>query len=212
MAVGIPTGIENGMFQLGKLAIQSTVSTLGTTAIAAQAMTSVLEGFTSRPAEGIGLGMMTIVGQCIGAGRTDEAKKSISRLSGYAQIATIAVCILMALLVRPVTVLSGMEPEAAEMTVRLTWIICIVKGFLWTLAFIPAYGMRAAGDMRFSMFLSASTMWLCRVVVTNVLIRVFGFGPLGMWIGMFTDWFVRGTLYMLRFRSGRWATKKVIRT
>ena len=211
MAVGIPNGIENGMFQLGKLAIQSTVSTLGTTAIAAQAMTSVLEGFTSRPAEGIGLGMMTIVGQCIGAGRTDEARKSIGRLTGYAQIATMAACALMALLVRPITVLAGMEPDAAAMTIELTYTICIMKGLIWTCSFIPAYGMRAAGDMRFAMFVSASTMWLCRMVVATVLIRGFGFGPLGVWIGMFCDWAVRGTIYLLRFRSGRWATKKVIK-
>ena len=211
MAVGIPNGIENSMFQLGKLAIQSTVSTLGTTAIAAQAMTSVLEGFTSRPAEGIGLGMMTIVGQCIGAGRKDEARKSIGRLTGYAEIATMATCVLMALLVRPITLLAGMEPDAAAMTVQLTYIICIVKGLIWTFSFIPAYGMRAAGDMRFAMFVSASTMWLCRMVVATVLIRGFGFGPLGVWIGMFCDWGVRSIIYLLRFRSGRWATKKVIK-
>ena len=60
LTFGIPTGIENGMFQFGKLAIQSTVSTLGTTAIAAQAMTSVLEGFSSMAGVGIGLGMVTI--------------------------------------------------------------------------------------------------------------------------------------------------------
>ena len=93
----------------------------------------------------------------------------------------------------------------------MTYIICIMKALIWTLSFIPAYGMRAAGDMRFAMFVSASTMWLCRMVIATVLIRGFGFGPLGVWIGMFCDWAVRGTIYLLRFRSGRWATKRVIK-
>ena len=41
--IGVPSGIENGMFQFGKLAIQSTVSLMGTAAIAAQGMTNIIE-------------------------------------------------------------------------------------------------------------------------------------------------------------------------
>lgn len=211
MAVGVPTGIENGMFQFGKLAIQSTVSTLGTTAIAAQAMTATLEGLGSYAQIGIGLGLMTIVGQCIGAGRTDEAKKYILRLTGYGEMTTVVVCALIALLVRPVTVLAGMEAQAADLAVQLTYIICLVKPVAWPLAFIPAYGMRAAGDVRFSMLISSATMWLCRVVVAIVLIRGFGVGPIGVWIGMFSDWTARSVLYTLRLHSGRWSQKQVIR-
>ena len=73
LSLGIPNGIENAMFQFGKLAIQSTVSTLGTIAIAAQAMTNILENLNGIAAIGIGIGMMTVVGQCLGAGRKDEA-------------------------------------------------------------------------------------------------------------------------------------------
>ena len=210
MNVGMPSGVEKGLFQFGKLAIQSTVATLGTTAIAAQAMTAVLEGFTSHASEGIGLGMMTIVGQCMGAGRADEAGQNIKRLTGYAYVTTAVACAVIALLVRPITAMAGMEPEVADLTVRLTYIICSVKIFIWTSSFIPVYGLRAAGDMRFCMIVSASTMWLCRLVVATVLIRGLGFGLIGVWIGMFCDWGVRSLIYALRFRSGRWATKKVI--
>lgn len=73
LLIGIPSGIENSMFQFGKLAIQSTVSTLGTVAIAAQAMTNILENLNGIAAIGIGIGLMTVVGQCLGAGRKDEA-------------------------------------------------------------------------------------------------------------------------------------------
>ena len=74
LSVGIPAGIESGMFQFGKLAIQSSVSTLGTASIAAQAMTNILESLNGIAGIGIGLGLMTVIGQCIGAGRTEEAK------------------------------------------------------------------------------------------------------------------------------------------
>ena len=211
LAVGIPTGIENGMFHFGKLVIQSSVSTLGTTAIAAHAMTTTLELVTGQAPMGIGLGMMTLVGQCMGAGREDEARQNIKRLTVYAEIVLLVSCALMALLVRPITVLGGMEPAAADMAVWMTYIINIVKPLIWTLSFIPAYGMRAAGDVRFSMTVSTCTMWLCRVVMTVLLIRVFHFGPIAVWIGMFSDWAVRALIFSLRFRSGRWAEKKVLK-
>lgn len=211
MAVGIPTGIENGMFQLGKLAIQSTVSTLGTTAIAAQAMANVLEALNSHAQVGIGLGMMTIVGQCMGAGRKDEAARYIKRLTGYSYAATAIACGLTALIVKPVTILGGMEAAAAALCIHMTLIICVVKPLVWPMAFTAAYGMRAAGDVRFSMIMSACVMWLCRVVIATILMRFCGFGPMGVWIGMFCDWTVRASIYLIRFRSGRWAMKQVIK-
>ena len=211
LAVGIPTGIENGMFQFGKLVIQSSVSTLGTTAIAAQAMTSTLELVSSQAPIGLGLGMMTIVGQCMGAGRPEEARQNIKRLCVDSEIVMVICCALIALLVRPITVLGGMEPAAADMAVWMTYIICIVKPLVWMPAFIPAYGMRAAGDVRYSMMVSSCTMWLCRVLTAVVLIRAFHFGPIAVWIGMFFDWSVRAVIFTLRFKSGRWAEKKVLK-
>lgn len=77
--LGIPSGIENSMFQFGKLVIQSTVSMMGTTSIAAQGMTNILENLNGIMAIGIGVGLMTVVGECIGAGRKDEAIYYIKR-------------------------------------------------------------------------------------------------------------------------------------
>lgn len=210
MAVGIPTGIENGMFQFGKLAVQSTVSTLGTTAIAAQAMTAVLELLASNAQLGIGLGMMTIVGQSIGAGRLDEAHQNIKRLTGYAEVTTIICCVLMALAIKPATVLGGMEPESAALAVHLIYVIALFKPLTWTISFLPAYGMRAAGDVRYSMLVSSLSMWICRVGVAAVLVRVFHFGVIAVWIGMFTDWTVRAIFFAIRFYSGKWTEHSVL--
>lgn len=210
LALGIPTGIENGMFQFGKLAIQSTVSTMTTSEIAAQAMTAVLEQLTSNAAIGIGLGMVTVVGRCIGAGHMEEARQNIKRLTAYAVYAVIAFCALVALAVRPVVILGDMEPVAAELTVKLTRLFCLCKPFIWPLAFLPAYGMRAAGDVRFPMITSTVTMWVFRVALVVFLVRVYGFGPLAVWLGMFTDWFVRSICFSIRFHSNRWQAHSVI--
>lgn len=210
LAIGVPSGIENGMFQFGKLAIQSTVSTMGTAAIAAQAMTIILEMLNGIAAIGIGIGLMTVVGQCIGAGKTEEAKYYIVKLTGYAEIAIIISCLLVLALTKPVIWLGGMEAESGRMCFEMMIAITIVKPISWVISFIPGYGMRAAGDVRFSMIVSTATMWLCRVLLCIYLVRVWGFGPMAVWIGMFADWTIRSVIFGWRFISGRWLKHSMV--
>ena len=210
LGLGIPSGIENSMFQLGKLAIQSTVSTLGTAAIAAQAMTNILENLNGIAAIGVGVGLMTIVGQCLGAGRKDEAVYYIKKLCVIAEAVIIVSCLIVYILVRPVTILGGMESTSAEMCIHMITWITIIKPVVWTMAFVPGYGLRAAGDVKFSMITSCCTMWACRFCLCVFLIRVLGFGPMGVWIGMFADWTVRGIIFTWRFHSRKWLEHKVI--
>lgn len=188
LAIGVPSGIENGMFQFGKLAIQSTVSSLGTAAIAAQAMTIIFENVNGMAAVGIGIGLMTVVGQSIGAGRQEEAKYYIVKLAGYAEIAMIISCILVYIAARPVTVLAGMSEESTALCMQMILAITIVKPLLWVPSFTPPNGLRAAGDVRFSMITATLTMWLCRVALSIFLMRVVKTGPIGVWYGMFADW------------------------
>lgn len=210
LAIGVPSGIENGMFQFGKLAIQSTVSSLGTAAIAAQAMTIIFENVNGMAAVGIGIGLMTVVGQSIGAGRQEEAKYYIVKLAGYAEVAMIISCILVYIAARPVTVLAGMSEESTALCMQMILAITIVKPFLWVPSFTPPNGLRAAGDVRFSMITATLTMWLCRVALSIFLMRVVKTGPIGVWYGMFADWGVRGVIFTIRFVRGKWLRFKVI--
>ena len=208
--IGIPSGIENSMFQFGKLAIQSTVSTLGTVAIAAQAMTNILENLNGIAAIGIGIGLMTVVGQCLGAGRQDEAVYYVKKLSWLAEAVVITSCLLVFILTKPITILAGMEPASARLCLSMITFITIVKPISWVMSFIPGYGMRAAGDVKFSMITSCCTMWLCRVSLCIYLCRVWGFGPIAVWIGMFSDWTLRAIIFGIRFHSGKWLNHHVI--
>ena len=210
LALGIPSGIENSMFQLGKLAIQSTVSTLGTTAIAAQAMTNMLEMLNGTAVIGVGIGLMTVVGQSLGAGRKDEAVYYMKKLMIFSEVFLIACCAVVYVLARPITMIGGMEAKSAEMCLDMMFWITIVKPIVWMFAFIPAYGMRAAGDVKFSMITSCITMWTFRFCLCVYLIRVCGMGPMAVWIGMFTDWTVRAIVFGLRFKSGKWMEHKVV--
>lgn len=211
LSIGIPTGLENGLFQFGKLAVQSAVSTLSTTEMAAQAIVVVLEMFTSMPSMAIGLGLITVAGRCMGAGRPDEARRYTIKLTILSAVVMFVVNWLTYFLTAPITWLARMEADAAALTCSLMLVISIVKPFLWPLAFTPVNAMKAAGDVRFAMLTSTITMWVFRVGLCYLLILGLGFGPLGVWIGMFADWGARSVIYSIRFFHGRWAAKHVLK-
>ena len=208
--IGVPSGIENSMFQFGKLAIQSTVSLMGTAAIAAQGMTNIIENLNGILAIGIGIGLMTVVGETLGAGHKEEAVYYIKKLCIIAEVTLVLSCIFMYAITRPITIFGGMEPESAKLCIFMVTCITIVKPLIWDMAFIPAYGLRAAGDVKFSMTVSVLTMWFCRVTLATVLARVFHMGPMAVWIGMFTDWGIRNIIFTIRFHYRKWLHHKVI--
>ena len=210
LRVGIPTGIENGMFQFGKLVLQSTVSTLGTTAIASNAIVAVLELMSSMPSQAVGIGLTTVVGQCMGAGRRSEARKYILKLTGWAAAMLLVANWLIYALTGPVCTMAGLDVETRELTIRVMLLISIVKPFLWTQAFVPPSGMRAAGDVRFGMIISTVSMWVLRVGLTTLLCRRLGVGLVGIWIGYFADWAARSVAFIWRFYSGKWTRHAVI--
>ena len=211
LAIGIPSGIENSMFQFGKLAIQSTVSTMGTAVIAAQAMTNILEGLNGIFGLGVGMCLMTVVGQCMGAGRKEEARYYIIKLCIIAEVGITISCLLVYAMLRPVTVIAGMESTSAALCIEMMTAITIVKPLIWTGSFVPAYGLRAAGDVRFSMTTSIITMWGCRVALCIFLVRTYNMGPMAVWYGMFADWALRSVIFFSRFLSGKRMKKEVIK-
>ncbi len=210
LAIGVPSGIENSMFQFGKLVIQSTVSTMGTMAIAAQAMTNMMENLNGVAAVGTGIGLMTVVGQCLGAGQKEQAVYYIKKFLVIGEVVMTLSCLTVYALVRPITILAGMETESAALCVSMVGAITIFKPLFWIPSFLTAYGMRAAGDVKFSMIVSTLTMWLCRVSLCVFLVKFFHMGPMAVWWGMFADWGIRAVIFSLRFRSRKWLDHKVI--
>ncbi len=210
LRVGVPTGVENAMFQLGKLMVQSTVATFSTAAIAAHAMAQTLDMVQSMPSLAIGLGLLTVVGQCMGAGRVDEARTYIKRFCLLSEGAMLVMSALVVAFTPLVTRISQMSPESAELTFRLLLLISAGKLTLWVLAFTLPQGMRAAGDVRFAAVVSAASMWIFRVGLCLLLCRGFGVGLYGVWIAWLVDWLFRGAVYVLRFRRGKWTGFRVL--
>ena len=202
--------MENGLFQLGKLLIQSTVSTLGTAAMAVQAITAQIELFTSMPGMAVGIGLVTVVGQCIGAGRPEEAVRYSRKLTLISFLSVAGFSALSIPACPLITRLAGMDADSAAQVFRLIVIIACVKPAIWALGFTPAYGMRAAGDVKYSMIVSSVIMWVMRVGLCWYLCRHAGLGVLGVWIAMFSDWTCRAVFFTIRFVRRKWLLHDVI--
>lgn len=210
LRIALPNGAEYALFQLGRLLVQSTVATLGTAAIAAQAMTGTLDTIGSVPGMAVGIGTLTVVGQCMGAGRVDEAKRYTRKLCviSWSTLMTLSLMILAfsGLICR----LGGLSADAAHLTERLLIYITIAKGLFWVPSFTLPNTLRASGDVAYTAIVSAASMWCFRVLLSAILCRFLGFGLEGVWLPWFADWVCRLTFYIGRYRSGKWQTKHVL--
>ncbi len=210
LAIGIPSGIENGMFQIGKLLVVSMVATLGTDAIAANSIGYQVIDFPNIPGVSIGLALVVIIGQDIGAGDKELAIKDSKHLLKLTYICDWT-CKLLLFAATPWLVsLFSLSAAATDMAVTVLRCFAITALPIWPLSFTLPNALRGAGDAKFTMLISILSMWLCRIVVSYILVMWYHFGILGVWIGMFVDWYVRGISYAVRYFSKKWLTKKII--
>ncbi|MBR5308269.1 MAG: MATE family efflux transporter [Clostridia bacterium] len=207
--IGVPAGMENGMFQFGKLLTTSLISTFGTAAIAANAVAGTVACFEYAVGGAIGLTLVTVVGRCVGAGEKEAAKKYVKKLMGIEYVSMVVVAILLTVLAKPITSAYNLSAEASSLAVLLILLHNLFSITTWPVAFTLPNAFRAASDVKFTMYISIASMWIFRIGFSYLLsgIGIFTLGLLGVWIAMFVDWFFRGTVFAVRFVSGKWLTK-----
>ena len=203
--IGVPSGVENGMFQLGRLVLFSLISTFGTASMVANAIGNTIANFNCFAGQAINLGLAAVVSQCVGAGGFDQAraymKKIVKWTYGIMAVVNLTIIALLPFIMRVYNV----SPEAEKLAVTVSLIHGISSIFLWIPAFtIPSF-LRAAGDAQFTMLASMTTMWLVRVLLAYVLGKYMGYGVIGVWFAhAVVDWTVRGAIFYRRYRSGKW--------
>lgn len=200
LSIGIPNGLENGMFQFGKIALQSLVSSLGTAAIASFAVASNLVTLEYLPGNAIGLGMITIVGQCVGAGEYEQAKKYTKQLVKLNYIIVAVVCVLMIGGSHFMVGIYQLSPGPAASARSLITAHSIAM-LLWPLAFALPNALRASLDAKFTMMVSVSSMWVFRIGFAYLFVKTMNLGLMGIWYGMFIDWIARAAVFSVRFHS-----------
>lgn len=200
LSVGIPSGLENSIFQVGKLTLQSLVSSLGTTALASYAVASNLVTLQYLPGNAIGLGMITVVGRCVGAGEYGQAKTYAKRLVllNYAFLAVI--CTVMAAFGPGIIGMYQLSAPAAGEALRMMSAHAAAM-VIWPIAFALPNTLRASFDAKFTMAVSVFSMWAFRVLLAYWFVKGLHLGIMGVWYGMFVDWAFRAVMFGGRFRG-----------
>lgn len=210
LSIGIPSGIENGMFQIGKLLVSSLTSTFGTAAIAANAVANNVASFANIPGNAMGLAIITVVGRCMGAGEKEQAKHYSRKLMLASYAGIWITNLVMYLFTSQIVSCFSLSEEAVVISIELLRSFAICAVFLWPLSFTLPNVLRAAGDAAFTMKVSVFSMWVFRVISSYVIAGNLGLGVIGVWIGMYIDWLFRSLFFAVRYFRGKWLERKVV--
>ncbi len=207
--IGIPSGLESAAFNIGKLLVASLVSTLPTVAITSNAVMNTLQSIILIPTSAIHLAAVPIVGQCLGAGKTEDAKYYTRWLVGLAYLCLFVTVGGTLLFANPILSLFKLTPETAAVALRLLRFYFCIAVTLYPLAFTITPCLRAAGDVRFCLIGAMTGMWLGRILCSHLFVAL-GWGIMGIWVAIVADWLIRIAFYLPRYLSGKWLRKRVI--
>ncbi len=210
LRIGIPNGLENSVFQIGKILVQGIVAGLGTSAITANAVVGTVGGLGVLPSSAIGLALITVVGRCIGAREYEAAKKYTFRLIRLAYICMAIVNIALIFSVPLILKLYGLTEQTAKIASELIIYHSIVATLLWPLSFTLPNALRAANDAKFTMWISMISMWVWRIGFSYVLVMLFDLGVMGIWIAVTIDWVCRSIFFVIRFMKGKYRSRAII--
>ncbi|MEN6314903.1 MAG: MATE family efflux transporter [Clostridiaceae bacterium] len=205
--IGIPSGLENSLFQMGRVLVVSIIATFGTVQIAANAVANNLDSLGTIPGQAMSLAMITVVGRCVGARDYEQAKYYIKKLMKSAYIVTIAMNASVILSMPLVLRAYNLSDETLKLAAILVLIHDGCAMLSWPVAFTLPNALRAANDVKFTMIVSIASMWIFRIVFSYILGKFVGWGAIGVWISMIMDWICRLSFFITRYRSGKWQTK-----
>lgn len=210
LRIAVPNGLENGCFALGRVLVTGIVALFGTAQIAANGVANSIDQVAVMVVNAINLAMITVVGQCIGAGEIEQSKQYTKKLMKISYIATaifgIGICLTLPLILQ----FYELSEDAYQYSCILIVMHNILASLLHPTSFNLANSLRAAGDVRFTMVVGISSMLLFRLGSGMLFGVVLNLGVIGVWMAMGMDWMVRSVAFTLRYKSGKWKTIKII--
>lgn len=210
MRIALPSGIEGSLFHVGKISVTSLVSSLGTSAVAVNAVIANYNSYSNIPGVAINLAIITVIGQCRGDDNFDDIKYFTRKLIALIYALTFMVNLPLYIWTPQVVAIYGLEPSSIATAVPIARGCLLACFLIWPLSFATPNVLKAVGDAKYVMIVSFASMWIMRVLGAYILILVFGFGVDGVWYAMYMDWILRSILYCTRYINGKWKGKKVI--
>lgn len=208
LKIGIPNGVENSMFQLGKILLLSVIAGFGTASITANAVANSVSSFQILPGMAVGLGLITVVSQCVGAGDYEQVRYYTKKLIKYAYVFMIISNIAVIIATPKILSIYNLSKETAAMASKAFIFHGICSCFLWPLSFTLPNTLRASNDARFTMNVGVSSMWIVRIGFGIIISKYMHIGMFGVWIAMIIDWVVRSTFFTFRYKSHKWEVKR----
>ena len=204
MQIGLPNGVENSMFQVGKIILTRLMIIHGTAAIAGNAVASSLMSVEVIPGTAIGFAMLTVVSQCVGAKELEQARSYTKKLLvlSYIGLACLNIPVLFGL--KTLLGFYNLSIDAATIATHILLVHGVSAFILFTPSFTLANAFRAAGDVKYPMWVSIFSMFVFRIGAAYFFTYVLKLGPVSIWLGMSVDWLVRSALFVIRFINGKW--------
>lgn len=204
LAVGLPNGLENAMFNGGKLIVKVMIAGFATYAIAADAVSNTIAGIQIIAPNAIALAMITIIGRCMGSNDIKQAKYYIKKLMKIAYVSTFIVNIIIFILVPFILQYYNLSDRAYDMAYTLILIHTVASILFWPLSFSLPNAFRASNDAKYTMIVAIISMLFCRVVLSYIFGIYLGYGIIGMWLAMIVDWIIRIIFFTRRYYSNKW--------
>ncbi len=208
--IAVPSGVENGIFQFGRVVVVSIISAFGTVQIAANAVANNLDSMGCIAGQAMNLAMITVVGQCIGAGDNEQAVSYVKKLLKITYLLTWGVNIVLLSTLPWILNIYTLSEEARRLAMILIFIHNGFAMLLWPLSFTLSHALRAAGDVKYTMVVAVFSMCAFRIFFSVILGVYLGWGAIGVWAAMVMDWIFRVTLFVTRFVRGKWKGKSVV--
>lgn len=206
LGIGIPASVESVLFNGGKLLTQMFVAGMGTSVIAGNFIAFSVASLINLPGNALGASSTIIVGRRLGKGEIAQAERQMRHIFWLAT----AVLTLIAWGSAPFAGLLASfytnDPNVKQVVVLLLWLNAAFMP-IWAASWVLPAGLKGARDARYAMWVSMIGMWGCRVIAGYTLGVILGMGVVGVWLGMFLDWAVRGACFYWRLVSGRWLQK-----
>lgn len=210
LKIAVPNGIENGLFQLAKVVLSSITALFGTTQIAANGVAQSIWSMAALVGAAMGPAFITIIGQCIGAGHADAADYYMKKLFRITFVISIFWNALILAFAPLILQLYSLNEEVKRLILVLVIIHNIFNAFIFPIAGPFSNGLRAAGDVKFTMYVSIFTTVVCRVLLSILFGIWMNLGVIGIALAMVCDWCIKAVILSIRYHSGRWKEFRVI--
>ena len=203
--IGIPNGIEQSLFQIGKITVLSLITTFGTAATTANAVGNTIANFQMLPGVAVGYAAITVISRCVGAGDYNQVRYYTRKLVGISYLSNIVVNLLLfaglPIILRSYN-LSEVTSDIARQIIVYHGICCMI---IWPMGFTLPNTLRASNDVRYCMTVSIVSMWIFRVSMSYILAD----NLFTVWVLMTIDWLVRSLFWVIRYRGSRWQVHKI---